>query len=81
MLKIAGRSYATARRGARRSAEMAALRAARLLQQHTCQRVHAQNKIAGRIIPFLVLGFWDKNTVICAGAIPFCRDFPATTMM
>ena len=22
----------------------------------------------GRIIPFLVLGFWDKNTMICAGA-------------
>ena len=27
-------------------------------------------KIAGIIIPFLELGFWDKNTAICAGAMP-----------
>ena len=27
---------------------------------------HAKNKIAGRIIPCLALGFWDKNTGICA---------------
>ena len=27
-----------------------------------------QNKIAAQIIPFLVLGFWGMNTVICAGA-------------
>ena len=40
---------------------------------------HAQNTIAGRIIPFLVLGFWDKNAVICAGAMPHRRGFPATT--
>ena len=24
----------------------------------------------GRMIPVLVLGFWDKNIVICAGAMP-----------
>ena len=29
--------------------------------------IHARNKIAGRVIPFLVLCFWDKNTGICAG--------------
>ena len=34
--------------------------------------VHAKNTIAGRIIPFLVLG-------ICAGAMPYRRDVPATT--
>ena len=26
--------------------------------------IHAKNKIAGRFIPSLVLGFWDKNTGI-----------------
>ena len=41
--------------------------------------LHAKNKFAGRCIPFLVLGFWDKNTGICAGAMPYRRDFPATT--
>ena len=40
---------------------------------------HVKNKIAGRIILFLVLGFWDKNTGIFAGAMPYRRDFPATT--
>ena len=40
---------------------------------------HAKNKIAGRFIPFLVPYFWDKNTGICAGAMPHRRDFPATT--
>ena len=40
---------------------------------------HAKNKFAGRIIPFLVLGFWDKNTGIWAG-MPCHRDFPATTV-
>ena len=29
--------------------------------------------------PFLVLGSWDKNTGICAGAMPYRRDFAATT--
>ena len=24
--------------------------------------IHAENKIAGGFIPFLVLGFWDENT-------------------
>ena len=28
---------------------------------------------------YFVLGFWDKNTVMCAGAIPYRRYFPATT--
>ena len=32
---------------------------------------HANNNIAGRIIPFLVLGFWDKNAGIYAGAMPY----------
>ena len=40
---------------------------------------HAKNKFAGRIIPFSVLGFWDKNTGVCAGAMPYRRDFTATT--
>ena len=40
---------------------------------------HAKNKCSGRIIPLSVLGFWDKNTGICAGAIPYRWDFPATT--
>ena len=44
-----------------------------------CHSVHAKNKIAGRFILFLVLGFWDKNTGICAGAVQYRRDFPATT--
>ena len=34
---------------------------------------HAKNEFAGRCIPFLVLGFWDKNTGICAGAMPNAR--------
>ena len=40
---------------------------------------HAKNKIAGQIIPFLVPGLWDKNTMICAGTMPYHRDFLATT--
>ena len=40
---------------------------------------HAKNKIARRFILFLVLGFWDKNTGICAGAMPYRQDFPDTT--
>ena len=40
---------------------------------------HAKNKFVGRIIPFVVLRFWDKNTGMCAGAMPYRRDFPATT--
>ena len=31
------------------------------------------------MIPSLLLGFWDRNTVVCAGAIPYRKDFPATT--
>ena len=42
-------------------------------------RIHAKNKIAGRIITVLVLGLWDKNTGICTGAMPNRRDFPTTT--
>ena len=38
-----------------------------------------KNKFVGRNIPFSVLDFWDKNTGICAGAMPYRRDFPATT--
>ena len=47
----------------------------------TGMAVHAKNKVARWIIPVLVLGFWDKNTRICAGAgvMPDCRDFRATT--
>ena len=29
--------------------------------------------------PAELVGFWDKNTVICAGAMPYRPDFPATT--
>ena len=36
---------------------------------------HTKNTIAGRFIPFLVLDFWDKTTGICAGAMPYRRDF------
>ena len=32
---------------------------------------HAKNKFAGRCIPFSVLGCWDKNTGIFAGAMPY----------
>ena len=39
----------------------------------------AKNKFVGRIIPFVVLGFWDKNTGICTGTMPYRWDFPATT--
>ena len=38
-------------------------------------RIHAKNEIAGRIIPFFELGFWDKITGMCAGAMPYHRDF------
>ena len=41
--------------------------------------VHAKNKIAGRMTPVLVLGFWNKNTVMCAGVMPYHSDFPANT--
>ena len=36
--------------------------------------IHAENKVVGRMIPFLVLGSWDKNTIM-----PYCRSFPAAT--
>ena len=39
----------------------------------------AKNSIAGRMMTFSVLGFWDRITVACAGAMPFRRDLPATT--
>ena len=29
--------------------------------------------------PFSVLGSWDKNTRVCAGAMSYRRDSPATT--
>ena len=41
--------------------------------------IQAKNKISGRIIPILVLGFWDKNTGMRAGAMPYHQDFSATT--
>ena len=41
--------------------------------------IHAENKIAGGFIPFLVLGFWDENTEIYAGDMPYRRNSPATT--
>ena len=40
---------------------------------------HANLRTATRNCSFSVLGFWDENTGICAGAMPFRRDFPATT--
>ena len=42
-------------------------------------RNHAKNKIAGRFIPLLVLGFWDTNIATYSGAMPYRRDFTATT--
>ena len=36
----------------------------------TLSTTHAQNNIAGRFIPSLILGFRDKCTGICAGAMP-----------
>ena len=53
--------------------------AAALCAQPMCYDTHTKNKIAGRIIAFSVLGFWDKNTGIYAGAMPYCRYFTATT--
>ena len=40
---------------------------------------HAKNKVVARVIPFSVLGFWVKSTGMCAGAMPYRRDFTATT--
>ena len=37
--------------------------------------MHAKNTISGRIISFLVLGFWDKN----AGSMPYRWNVPATS--
>ena len=39
---------------------------------------HAKHNIAMNI-RVLSRGFWNKNAVVCAGAMPFHRDFPATT--
>ena len=39
---------------------------------------HAKNKIAGQNIPFLVRGFWDENTWIYDGAMPYQREFTAS---
>ena len=36
-------------------------------------------RILCRIIPVLVLGFWDNNTGMCGGAKPIRRDVPDTT--
>ena len=43
--------------------------------------IHANNQFAGRCITFYVLSFWDTNTEygVCAGAMPYRRNFPATT--
>ena len=46
---------------------------------HASAVIHAKNKTAGRMIPSLVPGFWDKITMICAVVMPYRRDFPATT--
>ena len=51
-----------------------------LLEPRSATIIHAKNTIAARFcIPFSVLGFWDKHAMICAGAMPHRRDFPATT--
>ena len=39
---------------------------------------HANLRSTTHNWPFLVLGFRDKNTGICAGAMPYRRNFPAT---
>ena len=41
--------------------------------------IHANLSATTRNWPFSVLGFWDKNTGICAGTMPYRRDFSATT--
>ena len=41
--------------------------------------IHANLSVTTQNWPFSVLGFWDKNTGICAGAIAYRRDFTATT--
>ena len=40
---------------------------------------HANLSVTTQNWPFSVLGFWDNNTGICAGAMPYRRDFTATT--
>ena len=44
-----------------------------------CLLSHANLSPATRNCPFSVLSFWDKNAGICAGGMPYRRDFPATT--
>ena len=39
---------------------------------------HANLSPTTRNLPFSVLGFWDKTTGICPGAMPYRRDFLAT---
>ena len=41
-------------------------------------RIHTKNMIAGRCIPYFVLGFWQLNGA-GAGSISHGRGFPATT--
>ena len=50
-----------------------------MVEPDTACAIHAKNKSVGRIIPFLVLGFGDKYTMACAGAMPFRRDYLTTT--
>ena len=40
---------------------------------------HANLRTATRNWSFSVLGFWDKNAGICAGAMPYRRDVQATS--
>ena len=50
-------------------ATMCKVSAVRGALEHSSCAIHAKNKFVGRIISFLVLGFWDKNIGICAGAV------------
>ena len=75
----------TATRRRRRRARKAHRRRGRQRRAILCKNrvvvctYHAKNKVVGRIMPFSVLGFWVKSTGICAGAMPYRRDFTATT--
>ena len=45
------------------------------IECHPWLHNHAKNEIVGRIIPFLVPSFWDKNTMKCAKLMPFRRNY------
>ena len=56
-------------------------RARRVPRRDLRLAIHAKDKITGRIIPFLALGFWVKNASVCmpGGDMPYRREFLPTT--